>query len=211
VRSQLDLTSLVTQPTSSNGAPVGLLRHAGYLDCRDRRYEYGTEIEWRLEFTSADEFNLFYRAVGESTWHADGSGSRQADFVSESGAVYVLRDWWDAGLTTEADQTVTFRTRPSPNMIEMPVLFWDQTGALAYTNNVVNSLVDGDWLFVAHVRGPTVSQDWFNDYVHAAAGLVGFTNVLSCEERTYHNGAGSIHCGTNVLREIPACPWWRSL
>jgi hypothetical protein len=30
----------------------------------------------------------------ESTWHADGSGSRQTDFVSDSGAVYVLRDWW---------------------------------------------------------------------------------------------------------------------
>lgn len=212
VRRQLGLTSAFTQePTSGDGAPAGVLRRAGYLDCRDRLYEYGTEVEWRLEFTSADEFNLFYREVGESTWHADGSGSRQTDFVSDSGAVYVLRDWWDAGLTTEADQTVTFRTRPSPNMIEMPVLFWDQTGALAYTNNVVNSLVDGDWLFVAHVHGPTVSQDWFNDYVHAAAGLVGFTNVLSCEERTYHNGAGSIHCGTNVLREIPACPWWRSL
>mgnify|MGYP001111090782 FL=1 len=111
-------------------------------------------------------------------------------------------------------------------MIEMPVLFLDRSrwprdyrypgipgdpGAVAWTNNVVNSVVDGNTLFVAHVHGPTVSQDWFNDYVQAAAGLVGFTNVLSCEERTYHNGAGSIHCGTNVLREIPASPWWESL
>ena len=103
-------------------------------------------------------------------------------------------------------------------MIEMPVLFWDYgrwgpwyPGVLPFANNVVNSLVDGDWLFVAHVHGPTVSQDWFNDYVQAAAGLVGFTKVLSCEERTYHNGAGCIHCGTNVLREIPASPWWESL
>jgi len=103
-------------------------------------------------------------------------------------------------------------------MIEMPVLFWDfgrvdpqNFGALAFANNVVNSLVDGDWLFVAHVHGPTVSQDWFHDYVQAAAGLVGFTTVTACEERVYHNLEGSIHCGTNVLREIPACPWWRSL
>ncbi|GAB6185723.1 protein-arginine deiminase family protein [Thermopirellula anaerolimosa] len=95
------------------------------------------------------------------------------------------------------------------------MLFWDYgrwgpwyPGVLLFANNVVNSLVDGDTLFVAHVHGPTVSQGWFNDYVQAAAGLVGFMNVLSCEERTYHNGAGSIHCGTNVLREIPADRWW---
>lgn len=93
-------------------------------------------------------------------------------------------------------------------MIEMPVLFWDQTGALAYTNNVVNSLVDGDWLFVAHVHGPTNGGDWFNMYVADGATLVGFTQGVACDERVYHNLGGSIHCGTNVLPQIPAERRW---
>ena len=82
-----------------------------------------------------------------------------------------------------------------------------------YTNNVVNSIVDGDTLFVAYVHGPTVgSINLFNDYVIKAARKVGFTTILTCEERYYHNGDGSIHCGTNVLRRIPVLgsglEWW---
>jgi protein-arginine deiminase len=83
---------------------------------------------------------------------------------------------------------------------------------LAFANNVVNSLVDGASLFVADVFGPSVDgDDLFDQYVADAATLVGFTQVVACEERVYHNLEGSIHCGTNVLREIPASPWWESL
>jgi hypothetical protein len=122
---------------------------------------------------------------------------------------------------TAADQTITFRTKPSPDMIEMPVLFSHSSGARAraLTNNVVNALVDDNRLFVAHVHGPTVDNvDLFNDYVDKAAELVGFKVkkppkvdlVIQSEERVYHNGTGSIHCGTNVLREIPTQKWWNT-
>jgi len=139
--------------------------------------------------------------------------------VSNSGAVYVLRDWWDTGLATAPGQTVTFRTKPSPDMIEMPVLFWHTlsgTLAWAYTNNVVNSIVDGDRLFVADVHGPTLGgADLFDSYVDQAAELAGFFGgTMTCEERVYHQGIGSIHCGTNVLREIPSAnadKWWNRI
>jgi protein-arginine deiminase len=94
----------------------------------------------------------------------------------------------------------------------MPVLFWHYVGntrAVAYTNNVVNSIVDGTTLFVADVHGPTVGgTDVFDSYVDQAAQLVGFAGTTPCEERYYHNGTGSIHCGTNVLRAVPSDKWW---
>jgi protein-arginine deiminase len=100
-------------------------------------------------------------------------------------------------------------------MIEMPVLFShydNSTLAAAYTNNVVNSIVDGSALFVADVHGPALSgADLFDSYVDEAAQLVGFVGATKCEERVYHAGTGSIHCGTNVLRDVPAEKWWNQL
>lgn len=107
-------------------------------------------------------------------------------------------------------------------MIEMPVLFWDYgraqglpdlTGARALTNNVVNSIVHGDKIIVADVAGPNVggaTGDIFDFYVEEAAKLVGFTTVEKTVETYYHNLLGSIHCGTNVIREIED-KWWENL
>jgi hypothetical protein len=78
----------------------------------------------------------------------------------------------------------------------------------AFTNNVINSIVDGDTLFVADVNG----SDIFNWYVYQAATRAGFTEIIFCDEKLYHGGIGSIHCGTNVLRVIPGLgsgdEWW---
>lgn len=224
VRAQLGLTSPFSQePTSGNGAPAGVLRRAGYLDVYDTLFTYGEAIEWKLEFTTERAYKISYQKAGDNdNWIDDGFGHRDYDSLSDSRAVYVLHDWWDASLATAVGHTVTFTTEPSPNMIEVPVLFWHgmhradldfpdrPPGAIAVTNNVVNSLVDGNRLLVGHVHGPTVQNDnLFNDYVDQAANLVGFANgATRSEERAYHNGVGSIHCGTNVLREIPAEKWW---
>jgi hypothetical protein len=225
VRDQLGLTSPITQqPTSGNGAPDGVLRRAGYLDVYDNNlFTYGEEIEWKLEFTSADDYHIYYRRPGNSNWVADGSGKRSEDSVSDSRVVYVLKAWWSDPVAkpTAAGNTVTFATRRSPDMIEMPVLFCDfanwsddyehHYGAVALTNNVVNSLVDGSKLVHAYVYGPDVAgAQFFNWYTSQAAGLLGFT-VYACEERVYHNWKGSIHCGTNVLREIPSENWWEDV
>jgi hypothetical protein len=112
--------------------------------------------------------------------------------------------------------TETIYTQRSPNMIEMPVLFYDQSGAVAYTNNVINSIVDGSTLLVARPHGPEYGSGFkiFDDYVEKAANRVGFTTVLFNEERVYHKGIGSIHCGTNVMRLIPDSDndqWWNNL
>lgn len=108
-------------------------------------------------------------------------------------------------------------------MIEMPVLFWnppDPQGRIdlvAFTNNVVNSLVDGNTLFIPRTWGPKVmpnNEDLFAYYSREAAKKVGFVTVTASEERVYHNNSGSIHCGTNVLRQIPdvdADKWWKNL
>jgi hypothetical protein len=113
----------------------------------------------------------------------------------------------------------------------MPVFFDNVNGggALAFTNNVTNALVDGNTLFVANIHGPTVSgSNLFNDYVQHVVSKPylyfdentgnyilkngDFTSVFFADERYYHNWEGSIHCGTNVLRKIPQSgsgkEWW---
>jgi hypothetical protein len=54
------------------------------------------------------------------------------------------------------------------------------------------------------------SPGHFDWYVNEAAELVGFTTVIKSDEKWYHNRTGSIHCGTNVIREITG-DWWDSL
>jgi len=221
VRNPLGLTSPITQdPTSGNGAPAGVLRRAGYLDVYDNLYTYDDEIQWRVQFTTDVDYTISYRKEDTEPWNADGTGSRNQDSLSNSRAVYILRDWWDSSLATSAGQTVAFRTKPSPDMIELPVLLCDAryaredySGAVACSNNVINCLVDGNTLVFADVKGPVVGgRDLFNWYVFQAADLVGFTgSIAACEERVYHNWFGSIHCGTNVLRQIPATYWWEQL
>lgn len=96
----------------------------------------------------------------------------------------------------------------------MPVLFRDDGGAVALTNNVVNCLVDGNSVFVALPYGPDVDigggsdEDILEDYVGRMLERVGYGDIRFCEERAYHNRMGSIHCGTNVRRAIPGGNWW---
>jgi len=186
----------------------------------DPLYTYGDEIEWRLEFAGDPEhptdptdcYTISYRKSETETWNLDGIGWRDVASLSDSRAVYILQDWWDSNLLTFDGDTVTFRTKRSPDMIEMPVLF-HRSRAVAYSNNVINCLVDGNRLVFADVKGPVAGgHDLFNWYVVQAANLVGFTgSIAASEERVYHNDFGSIHCGTNVLREIPWEYWWQNL
>ena len=203
VRGRFQLESPVSNITAINGAPANTLWRAGYLECYD---DDGVELEWQVVYSQNGNFAASCRIKGTaSSWTPDGVGNRNEDFVSNSKRCYILKAWW--GISNIASgQGYTFNTRPSSNMIEMPVLFHNllNKGAIAYTNNVINSLVDGDTLFVANVHGPIVNgTNLFNWYVSEAAKRVGFTNVIVCEERAYHNWKGSIHCGTNVLRKMP--------
>lgn len=213
VREPLGLQSAVTV-----GSGNGALMRAGYLEVFDTIYPGGPQaIEWKLSFTSASDYTFWRRRPGETIWVADGMGNKLNDSFSSSHAVYILSNWWDATVTT-AGQEYFFTTEPSPNMIEMPVLFFNfiGSGALAFTNNVVNSVVSSDKMVVADVAGPVVgggvNDDLFDWYVEQAAGLVGITNVETVKELSYHLGCGSVHCGTNVLRELDESQkWWDML
>ena len=212
------------------------LTRIGYLEGNDH-FGNGRMVEWKLEFTSNIEYNLYYRKDNTlDPWIYDGTGNRNTDFISNSGMVYILHTWW--GYATTAGQGVIFATYPSPDIIEMPVLFYNyrenfaSMGAKAFTNNVINSLVDGNTLFCPHVYGPLLdpsdpSTSVFNNYVShivtkdylgkdddGSIVLKGgdFSNVIFSNDFGYHYGFGSIHCGTNVLRKMPAFDsgkeWW---
>lgn len=78
---------------------------------------------------------------------------------------------------------------------------------------MINSIVHGDKLLLADVAGPDVGGaigDILDYYVREAAELVGFATVETTDDAWYHNGCGSIHCGTNVIRTIDG-DWWESL
>ena len=212
-----------TKPKSRNGEESTVLKKVGYLEGNDT-VGNGNHVQWKLEFVNNSEFNIFYRNNDEMPWIFDGTGSRNQDFVSNSGICYILKEYWNTsiGNITTLENCITFETFPSPDVIAMPVLFQNAddnmfcNNALAFSNNVVNSIVDGNTLFVANVHGPVVSGvNIFNDYVIKAAQKVGFTNIVSCEDIVYHNDTGSIHCGTTVLRKIPLLgsdlEWWNLL
>jgi hypothetical protein len=216
VREPLGIIPAV-EMTGSVGLPLDALRRAGYLDAFDPSSTYGHAIQWKLIFTSANDFDIWRLEEGATMWEEDGTGNRLVDSLSESNAIYILEDWWKPGVTPDVDDEIHFTSKPSPNMIEMPVLFFDYaTGtALAYTNNVVNSIVHGEKLLVADVAGPDVGGgigDIFDWYVKSAAVIVGFNgaDVVKVEEKWYHNDEGSVHCATNVIRVILGS-WWDSL
>ena len=48
-----------------------------------------------------------------------------------------------------------------------------------------------------------------NDYVKAVFRRAGMERIVFVDERFYHNLSGSVHCGSNVERRIPAYNWWQ--
>lgn len=221
VLNSLDLNfTTSTPPASCGGAEEGVLTQVGYLEGYDNVSDGGS-IEWKLDFIDDLRFKAYYRKKGTVNWIYDGGGSRDVDFISNSCICYILKHYWESVVDkpTEAGNYITFETHPAAGVIDMPVLFflfqddYGHSGALAFSNNVVNSLVDGHTIFMSQIYGPTVgSENIFNNYVIQATRKVGFTNVILNDELVYHLGTGSIHCGTNVLREIPLLgsdlEWW---
>ena len=190
VRDKLNLFDTVSvQPDKT-------LRRAGYLSGNaDDKWR-----EWEIEFVSSLAYDVRCRIPGQQRKFV-GRGMKNDSFVSTNELLYILPGWW-SGSNNPGDKIIVW-TRPPRNVIEMPVLFLNRGGAAAYTNNVVNSLVDGNTLFAADVHIPG-----FNNYVAKVAAKAGF-NVISCDERAYHNGTGSIHCGTNVIRVMPSVNYRR--
>lgn len=166
---------------------------------------------FRLTFTSDTEFNLEYRD-GEDPWVLDGSGTYGEHFISDSKTAFILDRWWRPETPSSGD-IYFFSVNPRSAFIEVPVIFREVGGALAFTNNNVNSLVSGDTIITAETAGPVVdwgdgARDIFGYYLEHIFARAGYSNTVFADETEYHNLHGSIHCGTNVLRYIPSRHWW---
>jgi hypothetical protein len=123
-----------------------------------------------------------------------------------------LDRWW-SGDTPAIGDIYFFTVNPRSNFIEVPVIFRDAGGALAFTKNNINSLVSGETIITPETVGPIVNwgegaQDIFGFYLERILIQAGYLNVQFTDEMLYHNTHGSIHCGTNVLRRIPEKNWW---
>jgi hypothetical protein len=174
-----------------------------------------------IQFTSNMEYELSYYEAGTS-WKLDRGGARRdRDEVFTKGLCFILKNWWDIskGLPSIGD-TFFFYANPSSKVIEMPVLFWKENiiptyRALNYTNNHVNCIVNGSKVLTAKSFGPTVDYlgtkgNILEDYAIKMFQLAGYSaaGVLTAKDLWYSNKAGSLHCGTNVEREIPSYNWW---
>lgn len=211
VKRQLGFTAPVTTPVTRKG--LRKLERAGYLEVFDADRQ---SLEWKITFFDGLNFEIKRRKKGTTKWISDGKGNRLKDFVSDSKIVYINTNWW-SGIGAANDE-MTFETAPSPDMIELPVLFQlerQSAGFIPYFHNVVNALVDGKTIFAAKPYGPkvlkTTPRDILEDYIEKACGLAGFQNVIFSDDLYYHRKWGSIHCAIQVLRKIPDGKddkWW---
>jgi hypothetical protein len=106
-----------------------------------------------------------------------------------------------------------------PQLFASPFLLADPSNPTdpflaPFTVNHINSLVDGTTVVTGNAFGPKVAwrdsvrRDLLQDYVTSTFKRAGYTAVAVVDSTTYHNSGGSLHCGTNAIREIPAGPWW---
>ena len=163
----------------------------------------------------AQRFMLAYQEDGSGVWTADGVGTMAQDLVSASRTAFVLRDWWAGGAPVAGD-SFTFTVDPTVPWVQLPVLYrGDDNGeGVSLTNNHVNALVDGSTIITAQAHGPRVDLgegpvDILAEYVTRELRRAGYRDIVFVDDRdAYHNHTGSVHCATNVFREIPTASWW---
>lgn len=176
--------------------------------------------EYEVTFTSNTQYDLRYRDA-DGTWTDAGSGNKNNDEVFPDASAYLLEHWWSG--STSAGDVFTYTANPNAGMVPMPVLFYGSSGAsgfaYAYTNNHVNLLSgktpDGTaTAYTGFSYGPQVNyrgqgnESLFDNYVADSLTDAGYDNTVFADARVYHNGIGSIHCGTNVIREVPDEMFW---
>ena len=174
--------------------------------------------EFAVRFTSPVDYQLRYRD-GAAAWSAWFAGKTTRDEVFATAKAFVLKNYWSG--TAKAGDAFSFQTRPDATLVKMPVLFSASfpsddpaTPMTPYSEDHMNSLVDGTTVITGRAYGPTVkwngttATDLFQGYAAAAFRAGGYTNVVFTDARVYHNAAGSVHCATNAFRDVPADDWW---
>ena len=222
LKTQLGLEEELSTPKKATGSgSVKLARGGAFTQLIG-----DTPREFSIRFSDATNYKLRYRDSG-GAWSKWASGRRDRDEVFASGRAFLLKNYWSG--TATAGDTVTYRTRPGATLLKMPVLF-ATSGLLAdptytptdpklvaFSEDHVNALVNGRTVVTGNAYGPKVkwqsdraASDIFQGYVSAVFTKAGYQQVAYTDARIYHDGSGSVHCGTNAIRTIPDEDWWNA-
>lgn len=227
IRSALKLTDEVFAPgkLAGNRGTASLLRGGAFtsmLGNSQRAYE--------IRFLDADRYQIRFRDNGAaaSKWF-DGRKSR--DEVFPEAKAYLFKNFWTG--TAQAGDVFFYKTNPSATMLKMPVMFatggvlFDSSTSVIlpgggwkltpFSTNHINALIDGTTIITGRAYGPKVNwngsgnRDLFQDYANTTFTRAGYTRIVLADTRLYHDGSGDIHCGTNVIRDLPTLNWWDGL
>ena len=217
LKNALGLTEEVTSPVRTAGGSTLTLARSGVMTSL-----LGKAVRvFAVQFTSATEYRLRYRD-GTSAWSKWFAGKTTRDEVFADAKAFILTNYWSG--TAKAGDAFMFKTQPGATLLKMPVLFSATPVAsdpsnppmTPYSEDHVNSLVDGGTVITGRAYGPVVkwnrsqASDLFQDYATAAFKAGGYTNIVVTDARVYHNSSGSVHCATNAFRVVPVENWWLS-
>ena len=186
---------------------------------------------YRITFVDDTEYRLEWQEPGGTWTQDDNVGRIDLDSVfygdpttgQPTSGAFILSQYWSGGAPAAGD-TFTFSADPTAKTIEMPVLFGPEydggtfDGLGAYTTDHANSLVSGTKVVTGDTYGPRVdfdgsgAKDILKEYVTSMFVRAGYTaaDIHWADARLYHNLCGSLHCGTNVQREVPTYNWWEA-
>jgi hypothetical protein len=224
VRTALGLKDELSWPTksSTNKGTIALGRGGAFTQLLG-----SVERTFEIRFTTSDAYELRFRDGAASAggawskWYT--GGKKSADSVFPEARAFILRDYWRG--SAQAGDSFTYKTNPNATLIKVPQLFaspgllFDTTTPtnptlIPFSVNHINSLVDGPTIVTGKAFGPKVAWrdstkgDILQDYVESAFKRGGYTAVEVVDSTPYHNAGGNLHCGTNVIRQIPGGFWW---
>ena len=181
---------------------------------------------FRITFITPTTYKFEYQEYGSSTWNLDPTtGTIGQDAIFRDAKAYILANYWGGGATAVVGDIFQYDGIASPTLVDVPVMFrpdfkaqaaGQAIAAVAFTNNFVNAFVDGTTVIAAKSFGPSVAyagaapRDIFGDYAWWSFRTAGYTNIISVDDRYYHNLSGSVHCATNAIRAVPAYNWWNN-
>jgi Protein-arginine deiminase (PAD) len=229
LREQFGLTPEVSTPTPGTGnTGVSALQRGGVFSQLIRNQKRYVEVK----MLDTDRYELRTRVAGK-TWSTPVEGRKSVDQAFPDLGVYVLRSQWSAGASAAGD-VFRFETNPDASLIRIPNLYTSfaiygdytdtppeqveqailESRGVSMFNNTVNSLVDGSTILTGETFGPKVNhdgtgrRDLLRDYVESSFRRNGFAEVVFVDCRNYTMSSGGVHCGTNVVRDVPIREWW---
>ena len=220
IKQKLGLTEEVSTPQPGrNNTGTGTLSKAGVFN----QYLGNVAREFRVRFLDATRYVLKYRDA--EAWSVPVVGSLLKDEVFGDAKLFVFKHYWQG--VFKAGDLFSFHSNPLATLVKMPVMFASgfsltqtSTGPTGptrlspFSTNHVNSLVNGSTVIAGKAYGPVVDfdgtgkKDIFQDYARRVFHRMGYKLIKFTDARIYHNSGGSIHCGTNVIRQLPVDPWW---